>query len=130
MMAFWILAASMAALAVAFVLVPLLRARAAGGPTTAEANLEVLRSQRRELDADVANGTLPAGARDEALAELQERAAEDLQGDETTHAVPRKPWAVAAIAALAIPALAFGLYLKLGLPAAADPAVLAAAKAP
>lgn len=120
----------MAALALAFVLVPLLRPRAPTGPTSAQANLDVLRSQRRELDADVANGTLPAAARDEALAELQERAAEDLSGDDSAHVAPRKPWAVAASVALAMPALAFGLYLKLGQPAAADPAVLAAAKAP
>jgi cytochrome c-type biogenesis protein CcmH len=60
MVAFWILATVMTLVALAFVLVPLLRGRAASGPSSVEANLEVLRAQRREIEADVANGTLPA----------------------------------------------------------------------
>ena len=124
-MPFWTLAALMAALAVAFVVVPLLRARVGAAPTTAEANLEVLRAQRRELEADVASGTLPAAARDEALAELQARAAADVQGQDAPIAAPRKPWKLALAAALAIPLVAFGLYAKLGQPRAADPAVMA-----
>jgi cytochrome c-type biogenesis protein CcmH len=130
MTVFWILAAAMAALAVAFVLVPLLRARTAGGPTTAEANLDVLRAQRRELDADVAAGTLPAQARDEALAELHARAVEDVQGHDAPVAAPRRPWAVAIATGVLVPALAFGLYAWLGQPRAADPALLAMMKAP
>ena len=128
MVLFWTLAALMAALAVAFVVTPLLRARVASAPTTAEANLEVLRSQRRELEADVASGTLAPAARDEALAELQLRAAQDIQGDDRPVAARRKPWALAASVALLLPVLAFGLYLKLGQPRAADPAVMAMMK--
>ena len=78
MAVFWLLAALMTVVALAFVLVPLLRTRPASGPSTLEANLEVLRSQRREIEADVASGTLPAEARDEALAELVRRADKDL----------------------------------------------------
>ena len=128
MVLFWTLAALMAALAVAFVVTPLLRARVASAPTTAEANLEVLRSQRRELEADVASGTLAPAARDEALAELQLRATQDIQGDDRPVAARRKPWALAASVALLLPVLAFGLYLKLGQPRAADPAVMAMMK--
>jgi cytochrome c-type biogenesis protein CcmH len=40
-------------------------------------------------------------------------------------ATPRKPWIAAAIVAVALPALAFGLYLARGTPAAADPSVAA-----
>jgi cytochrome c-type biogenesis protein CcmH len=130
MMVFWILAASMAALAVAFVLVPLLRARTGAGPTTAQANLDVLRAQRRELEADVAAGTLPAEARDEALAELHQRAADDVQGDDAPVPMARKPWRLAIATGIALPAVAFALYLVLGRPQAADPAVLAAFKGP
>ena len=131
MLPFWILAALMAAVAVAFVVVPLLRSRASGAaPTSAEANLDVLRSQRRELDADVAAGVLPASARDEALGELVERAATDIAVVDRAVETPRKPWALAIAAALAVPLLAFGLYLAIGRPQAADPAVLAAMKSP
>ena len=127
---FWTLAALMAALAVAFVVAPMLRARVASAPTTAEANLEVLRAQRREIEADVASGTLAPAARDEALAELQQRAAQDVQGDDRPVAAPRKPWPLALGVALLLPVAAFGLYLHLGQPRAADPALLAMMKGP
>jgi cytochrome c-type biogenesis protein CcmH len=62
------------------------------------------------------------------MAELVVRAGEDLEGTEAERAVPAtKPWAVAAAAAMAIPALAFGLYGAIGSPAASDPKTLAAA---
>src|SRR6188768_2750344 len=108
MVVFWILAAAMTAVALAFVLVPLLRARTVAGPTEAQANLEVLRSQRREIEADVAAGTLPADAREEALDELVGRAADDLAAPApTTSQAPRRAWAPAIAVAIALPALAF-----------------------
>src|SRR6267378_6216199 len=118
---FWILATLMTAVALAFVLVPLLRARADAGPSTVEANLEVLRGQRREIEADVANGTLPADAKDEALAELVERAQGDLAAAPAARPATGKPWITAAIVAVALPLVAFGVYLTHGTPAAADP---------
>ena len=128
MVVFWILAAAMTAVALAFVLVPLLRARTVAGPTEAQANLEVLRSQRREIEADVAAGTLPADAREEALEELVGRAADDLAAaaPATPH-TPRRAWAPAIIVSIALPALAFGLYAWIGMPSAADPLVAQAA---
>jgi cytochrome c-type biogenesis protein CcmH len=114
---------------VAFVLVPLLRARMAEGPSQREATLEVLRGQRREIDADVAGGLLPRDAREEAMAELVERAGEELSRPEPTTApgTARRPWAVAGAVALALPALAFGLYAAVGNPAASDAKAMAAA---
>lgn len=128
MAVFWILATSMTLVALAIVLVPLLRARPRAAPSRHDANLEVLRSQRREIEADVASGLLPAESRDEALAELVGRAQDDLVPDPAVPvAPPRKPWVAAGLAAVAIPALAFGVYLAVGNPAATDPKVLAAA---
>jgi len=123
MAVFWFLAALMIVVALAFILVPLLRPRAASGPSLLEANLEVLRGQRREIEADVANGLLPADAREEALAELVERAQGDLQAAapvKPAAAAAKRPWLTAAIAAVAVPFLAFGLYLAVGTPDAAD----------
>lgn len=115
------MAALMTAVALAFVLVPLLRARAAAGPTPLDANLEVLRGQRREIDADVANGLLPAAARDEALAELVDRAEKDLEkAPAPVAAEAKKSWFAAAVVAVALPAIAFGVYLALGSPATLD----------
>jgi cytochrome c-type biogenesis protein CcmH len=126
MLVFWIIATLMTLVALAFVLVPLLRTRAAAGPSVAEANLAVLRGQRREIETDVAQGTLPADARDEALAELVERAGNDLSSSASMPVdTTSKPWITAMIAALALPLVAFGTYLAIGTPAAADPRTLA-----
>lgn len=128
MAVFWILATSMTLVALVIVLVPLLRARPRAAPSRHDANLEILRSQRREIEADVATGLLPAEARDEALAELVGRAQDDLVPDPAAPVVPvRRPWIAAGIAAVAIPAIAFGVYLAVGNPAATDPKVIAAA---
>ena len=63
MVAFWILATLMTLLALAVVLVPLLRARAGAGPSARDVALEVLRGQRSEIESDIAAGQLPADAR-------------------------------------------------------------------
>lgn len=126
MVVFWLLAALMTALALAFVLVPLLRPRKAAGPSAAEVNLEVLRSQRRELEADVALGLLPGEARKQALEELVGRAEQDLAPAEAATApvaAQRRPWPAAVAAAIAVPAIAFGMYAAVGNPKATDPAV-------
>lgn len=121
MAVFWFLAALMVVVALAFILVPLLRPRPSTGPSVVEANLEVLRGQRREIEADVANGVLPADAREEALAELVDRARTDLEAPVKAPLAPaRRPWATAAIVAIAVPALAFGMYLAVGTPDAAN----------
>jgi len=87
-----------------------------------EANLEVLRGQRREIEADVANGVLPADAKDEALAELVDRAQGDLAPAPEAPVAARRPWIAAAAASVGIPAIAFGMYLAVGTPDAADSA--------
>jgi len=131
MMLFWILAAAMTFVGVAFVLVPLLRPRPAARPDAASANLAVLRSQRRELEADIANGTLAAYARAEAMAELVERARDDLApASAPASASAKRPWIVAALIGMALPALAFGIYLAIGTPAATDARALARAPDP
>ena len=124
---FWFLTAAMAALAVMFVVIPLLRARAPQGPSEVEANLEVLQGQRREIEADIAAGALPADSREEAMQELVGRAATDLAPVPAPTESAGKPWPAVVAAGIAIPALAFGLYLALGSPSALDPLVQAAA---
>jgi cytochrome c-type biogenesis protein CcmH len=121
MAVFWIMAALMTSVALAFVLVPLLRSRPSAGPSTLAANLEVLRGQRREIDNDVVNGLLPAASRDEALAELVDRAQDDLSSPPATMPVAGgKSWPAAIVVAVALPAMAFGVYLALGTPAALE----------
>lgn len=131
MLVFWILAALMVATAVAFVVVPLLRSTTRAALSQKDVNLEVLRTQRQEIEADVATGTLPASQRELALQELVERAAVDLGGPDAVPEAPAgKPWSVAIASAVLVPILAFGLYATLGSPRAVDPAVVAAAPQP
>ncbi len=127
MVVFWILAALMVGVALAFVLVPLLRAPAGAPPTSGEANLDVLRSQRREIDADVAAGVLPADAREEALSELVARAEADLpRSPEPATAPARRAWGAAIAAGALLPVAAVALYLALGEPRGLEPAAHAA----
>ena len=127
MLLFWSLAALMTTVALAFVLVPLLRARGPAGPTVEDANLEVLRGQRAEIEADVVRGVLPSDARDEALAELVARADTDLVPEpKAAKASPRRSWIAAAVVAVLVPALSFALYLATGTPRATDPKSLVA----
>jgi cytochrome c-type biogenesis protein CcmH len=127
MAVFWLLAGLMTAVALAFVLVPLLRARPVAGRSAAEANLEALRGARRELEADIAAGVIPAEARGEALAELVQRAEADLSAAPSPVVVDRKrPWIAALVAAVAMPLAAFGIYLAVGAPLAADPRIASA----
>src|SRR4051812_17129396 len=130
MAVFWILATLMTALALAFVLVPLLRTRVGTAPTTDEANLDVLRAQRREIDADVASGVLPSEERAASLEELVRRADQDLAGRDAATVRGGKPWRVAIAARVLMPLIAFGTYLAGGTPRAADPAVIAALRPP
>ncbi|MBK9393458.1 MAG: c-type cytochrome biogenesis protein CcmI [Uliginosibacterium sp.] len=97
-----------------------------GGPPPASGEalaLGVLREQRSELDADLAAGRLDATAHAQGLAELAQRlAAEGATETVATPPVqsPRRAWALAV--AILLPLLAGGLYLKLGNPAALNPA--------
>ena len=127
MVAFWILATLMTGVALAFVLVPLLRARESAAPSPSAATLDALREQRREIEADIAAGVLPPDSREEALGELAARAETELPAAGDAPIVPaRRAWPLAVGLAVAIPALAIGIYLWLGNPSGLDPASPAA----
>jgi cytochrome c-type biogenesis protein CcmH len=128
---FWLLAATMTLIGLAFIVIPMLRSRPAKSVDAASANLAVLRAQRREIDAEVLAGTLAPAERESALAELVERADADLAATEPLPAATgAKPWAVVIPVALLVPAMVFGTYLAVGTPRAADPAIVAASHAP
>jgi cytochrome c-type biogenesis protein CcmH len=130
MLAFWIVAAILTAVALIFLLVPLLRTRPPRGPSSREANLAILRGQRGEIESDIVHGVLPGESRDEALAELVARAGEDLNvGSEAVDAPARRPWILASVLAALLPLCAVGIYFAVGSPAALD-ARPAAAQAP
>jgi cytochrome c-type biogenesis protein CcmH len=124
MIAFLIAAALLLAVALAFLLPPLLKRSSAGGPSGSTANLSVFRDQQAELDADLARGTISAEHHAQAKQELERRVLEEVGADRAGGAATRgRNGIVAAIVGIAIPSVAVVLYLALGQPAALDPSV-------
>ena len=114
-MMFWICAAGLVALALLFVLVPLLRRRTeARLVDSAGSNLSVLRDQVAELDAELAAGSIGAEQHGLARGELERRALEEAGAADT----PAAPGArgTAWVLGVAIPAFAIGVYLAIGNP--------------
>jgi cytochrome c-type biogenesis protein CcmH len=132
---FLLIAAAMAATAVYFPLSALLRqphrsaALQVGDDGRDGLNLNVLRDQLRELDADLHDGTIDAHGYGSARQELQRRVVSEIGSllpppSLRATSVPR--WQ-ATLLALAVPAVAGTLYFFLGTPAALIPVQLAAA---
>jgi len=116
MITFVLVAAAMVAAALAWILVPLLRG--GGGTSVAReaSNVAILRDQLRELDADLASGTLSREQYDHARGELERRVLDESKAV----AVPAKAtpsaaaaW-TAAIVAGALPIAALVIYVALG----------------
>ena len=123
MITFIIAAAVMLAGALSFVLPTLLRKprSAAVSVERNELNLDVLRDQLRELDADRAGGAINEADYASARGELERRVVEDVQPEAAAAVAPGgKRW-VAVMAGIAMPALAVGLYVLLGNSAALSP---------
>jgi cytochrome c-type biogenesis protein CcmH len=133
---FLLSATTLAVVALLFVLPPLLRARPWHGNAPGDAkalNLAVLRAQQGELEADLRSGSLPLEAYDAARRDLVRRVAQDV-GEGATMAgalagAGRQPWTAGLVAVLIV-ALAVGLYLAVGTPAALDPGNRIAASMP
>jgi len=128
MTVFWIVAALFIAVALAFLLPPLLRRSAAGGVSGNAANISVYRDQVAELENDLVRGTILPDQHAQAKAELERRMLEDV-GAEAADASPRSVpktgggWIVAIVLAVALPAATVALYQWLGTPAALKPEV-------
>ncbi|CAH0352952.1 c-type cytochrome biogenesis protein CcmI [Aquabacterium sp. CECT 9606] len=118
MMAFYASAAAMLAMALLFVLPPLLRTGVSSGSDVSSGalNLQVLRDQLRELDADLQAGTIDAQAHQSARHELELRVAQDV------HAAParlqanlRQHWSALAVVVL-VSLVAVSAYRAVGTP--------------
>lgn len=119
---FWSAAATLACLALAFVLPPLLRGarRAPTGEAEARA-VAVYRLELSELAGDQRAGLLAEAESEAARAELEVRLASELEGRgdaASGGASGGGRWRVAVPLAVLMPALAVTLYLALGTPAA------------
>ena len=122
---FWLIGAVAAAAVIAWVLRPLLRRKQVAPPSRAAANVAIYRDQLRELDADLAAGTLARADYERARAELEARALRDAGQPDAPAAepAPQAPlsgrgfaWTLAG----AVPLAAVALYVLVGTPGAID----------
>ncbi|MFM9980742.1 MAG: c-type cytochrome biogenesis protein CcmI [Burkholderiales bacterium] len=128
MKGFIAITAVMTAIAVLWVVVPLLRRREPGdGIETSGSNLAILRTQLAELDADVGSGVLSAEQHASARAELERRVLEEGGSEGASVGGAQSGGTVAAIVlALLIPLAALGMYLWVGEPDGMRPEAAAA----
>ena len=130
MLVFWSLAALLLAVTLALLLRPLLRAReVAAGPDADAAAISVYRDQKLALDAECADGVITAAERDAAVTELARRLSDEVatvRSAQTDQRGQRRAWFAAAALLLLIPSAAVVLYMRLGNPAAGEPAHAAA----
>lgn len=127
MVTFWIAAGGLLCLALAVLLPPLLRrppVEAAAAAT--HDNLRILQDHLRQLNADLAAGQLSAEQHQEARAELERRVIEEEASSPAPAGARRRAPRTAVALGLLLPALAVGVYLKLGSPQALQPQALAA----
>ena len=118
---FWIAAVVCVAVALVFVLPPLLRRRAAEAKAgRRDINIAVYRDQLKEMEADRITGLLSEEQFQTAKVELEARLAEDALAQDADEAAPthvggrKSGYTLAAV----IPAAAFGLYFVMGNPGA------------
>ena len=120
MTAFVVAAAVLAAVALAFVLRPLLAHRKPGAVSRREANIAIYRDELRELDADLAAGKLAREDHDRARLELEARLLEDVStGDSAVAPAARRASLV--VVGAAVPLVAVAVYLATGTPGAMNP---------
>lgn len=145
MIIFWLICAIFAAIALAFVLPPLLQtslqtsAPGDDDQSKKEANVDVYRDQISELETDVANGIVSREQYQQDRDEIERRLLEDVSGANLTSKGSEKK-ATAAVGgrapvyavAIGIPLIAIALYLRVGNPAAlsASPASPASPTSP
>jgi len=118
---FYLIAAALVLVALVVLLTPLLRHAVTTAPNLRATNLQILREQRAELDAELAAGSLTAEQHATACSELERRVLEEVAAADlpaTPHGTGK---ASAVVLALAIPLLAGGMYATLGQPMAVDP---------
>jgi cytochrome c-type biogenesis protein CcmH len=117
---FWLIAASFAAGTLAYVLWPLLRRKESRRVTRRDANVAIYKDQLRELDADVAAGTLTPDDHRRARLEVEVRLLEDVPAVEVARASAGGRRAALALG-IAVPLLAVAVYLLTGTPRALFP---------
>jgi cytochrome c-type biogenesis protein CcmH len=114
MTAFWISGTVLAVVALLAVVLPLTRKSGGAAVSRRDANIAIYRDQLRELEADLAAGTLAQADYERSRGELEARLLRDVELQDPEPAKGGKALPIAA--AIAIPVLAVGIYLAVGNP--------------
>jgi len=113
-MIFWIVAAALLVLALAILLIPLLRgSHARVADQRQQQNIQIGREKKKLLDAQLAEGEIDQAAFDAAYLDLQTALALELERDEAGEQGGRGNW-MALLVLLAIPCASIALYLVYG----------------
>lgn len=120
MTSFWIITVLLLLVAAAFILWPLWRTQQSGNEVVRDAaNLEIMRDQLAEMQADFDNGLLTPEAFEQGKRELEARVLEEVKEPQAAAHGLRNPHRQLAIVLVAIlPLLAVGLYYQIGNPKA------------
>jgi cytochrome c-type biogenesis protein CcmH len=130
-MLLWIVMAALTAIASLSILVPLYRSRR-GDRSYGREQLSVYRDQLSEVERDLARGLIAEGEAEAARTEISRRIlrAGDAAEKDAHKAGDRARQLAAAVAVVAVPAAALGLYLSVGSPELPDQPVAARMSAP
>lgn len=120
MITFSIAAAVLIAVALLFVVPPLLRRRSGRSDITGP-DLAIYRDQMTDLERDLQSGALAADRYEQARSELERRLAEELESDSAPVAASGDGKVITGIVIAGLPLLAIALYLVIGSPRALDP---------
>lgn len=120
---FWILCTALVALGIAFIVYPLWRGAPKRNDVARDAaNLEILRDQIAEMDADLKNGLLTPELYEQGRRELETRVLEEVvpAGEQAPAGSPNKTLAI--VLAVLLPIMSVGIYLVVGDVGALSPA--------
>ncbi|HZN26261.1 MAG TPA: c-type cytochrome biogenesis protein CcmI, partial [Burkholderiales bacterium] len=114
MTVFIVVAALLVLGALLFIVPPLVRAKGGKSVSRSSVNAAVYRDQLRELDADLAAGTLSQEGYEQARREVDTRVLQEAAAEDTASAPPVRGRNAAVVATIAVPVLAGLLYLLVG----------------
>ena len=120
-MIFWLIAALMTCVALAIIIVPLLR-RGHSAPKRSEFDLTIYRDQLQELESDQARGLIGPDQSEAARVEIQRRMLavseeqKNLPSDEARPQYQKKNWLILLTISMLVPAISIPIYLNLGSP--------------
>jgi cytochrome c-type biogenesis protein CcmH len=116
MILFWAVCAALLVVALLFIVLPLWRSNSSdGGVMRDAANLEILRAQSAELDADLRNGLLTPDGYEQGKHELQARLLEEVKTAEQPVGPSHRPAKIlAVILAVLLPLFCVPLYFAIG----------------